>query len=283
MAYIFMRFPNGKKKALTLSYDDGVGQDIRLIDIMKKYGLKGTFNINSGLYASEEKHSSEGAIVGRMSKSSCLDLYLNGGMEVAVHGLNHAFLHQLPVNLCTQEVLQDRINLEKDFGCMVRGMAYPYGSYSDSVVETLKQCGIVYSRTTITTEQFGIPKDWLRLPATCHHMNPRLMELAHNFVDNAFNREPGLFYLWGHSYEFDQNVPNNNWGVIEEFAEYMGNREDIWYATNIEIYDYIAAYKQLVFSVGITKVYNPTCTILYFETDKGSYSVKPGETVQYEL
>ena len=89
--------------------------------------------------------------------------------------------------------------------------------------------------------------------------------------------------MWGHSYEFDQNVPNNNWGVIEEFAEYMGNREDIWYATNIEIYDYIAAYKQLVFSVGITKVYNPTCTILYFETDKGSYSVKPGETVQYEL
>ena len=50
---IFMRFPGGKKKALTLSYDDGVEQDIRLIDIMKKNGLKGTFNLNSGCYAPE--------------------------------------------------------------------------------------------------------------------------------------------------------------------------------------------------------------------------------------
>jgi len=54
MSAIQMLFPNGKIKAVTLSYDDGVEQDIRLIEIMKKYGLKGTFNINSGLYAPED-------------------------------------------------------------------------------------------------------------------------------------------------------------------------------------------------------------------------------------
>ena len=278
MGSIFMRFPGGKSKALTLSYDDGVRQDKRLIDVMKKNGLKGTFNINSGLYAPDGENSGN-----RMSKKEALALYLNSGMEVAVHGLTHPFLEQLPENLCTYEILQDRKNLEADYGYMIRGMAYPYGKYSDSVVTSLKQSGIVYARTTISTEQFTIPTDWLRLPTTCHHRNPRLMELARNFADNEFARSPGLFYLWGHSYEFDYNVPNNNWEIIEEFAEFMGKREDIWYATNIEIYDYIAAYNQLIFSMDYTTVYNPTCTTIFFKTNTGEYVVKPGEIVRYEF
>ena len=49
-----MRLKDGKTKVLTLSYDDGVVQDIRLIEIMNKYGLKGTFNINSALYLPED-------------------------------------------------------------------------------------------------------------------------------------------------------------------------------------------------------------------------------------
>lgn len=280
MSNIFMRFPGGKRKALTLSYDDGVEQDIRLIDIMKKHGLKGTFNINSGLYAPEGKVYPEGTIHRRMSKSMALDLYRNSGMEVAVHGLTHPFLEQLPENLCTYEVLQDRINLEEDYGTIVRGMAYPFGTYSDSVVDTLRQCGIVYSRTVESTEKFTIPTDWLRLPATCHHKNPRLMELARQFaeVTGKTNRGPALFYLWGHSYEFEAD---DNWNVIEEFAAYIGGREDIWYATNIEIYDYIDAYNRLIFSMDFTKVYNPTATELFFETKRGVYCVKPGETLSY--
>lgn len=275
MANLFMRFPEGKSKALTLSYDDGVEQDVRLIEIMKKHGLKGTFNINSGLYAPEGTTYPEGTIHRRMSRKMCQDLYGNSGMEVAVHGLTHPWLEQLPENLCTYEVLQDRINLEAEYGCMVRGMAYPFGTYNDSVVDTLKKCGIVYSRTVESTEKFDIPADWLRLPATCHHNNPRLMELAHAFAENTFSAKPGLFYLWGHSYEFEAN---DNWQVIEEFADFLGNREEIWYAANIEIYNYIAAYNQLIFSMDCTKIYNPTCTTLYFKTEKGTYCVKPGET-----
>lgn len=218
-----------------------------------------------------------------MSRREALDLYLNSGMEVAAHGLHHSYMEQLPENLCTYEILQDRKKLEADYGGIIRGFAYPYGATNDSVVASLKQCGIAYARTGVSKEQFSIPTDWLRMPVTCRHRNPRLMELANAFVNNEFLRGPGLFYLMGHSYEFDWNVPNNNWGVIEEFAEFIGNRENIWYATNIEIYDYIAAYNQLIFSMDYTKVYNPTCTTLYFKTNKGEYCVEPGKTLSYEF
>lgn len=274
MSSLLMRFPGGKVKALTLSYDDGVEQDIRLVDIMQKNGLKGTFNLNSGLYASEGTIYKPGTIQRKMTKKQCQDLFTDSGMEVAVHGYTHPYLEQLPVNICTREVLKDREALESDYGCIVRGMAYPYGTTSDKVVEVLKQCGIVYSRTTVSTEKFVLPTDWLRMPATCHHKNPRLMELARKFVEKLGNRGPLLFYVWGHSYEFEAD---NNWNVIEEFAEYIGGREDIWYATNIEVYDYVKAFNQLQFSTDVSKVYNPTAMTLYFEYSGVAYSIAPGQ------
>ena len=225
MKYRFLRFPNFKQKAVTLSYDDGVQYDAKLIEIMRKYGLKGTFNINSGLFSPEDGGR-------RMSKREAYDLYANSGMEVAVHGVKHYSLGEVNSMAVVKEVAEDRENLEEMFSRIVRGMAYANGSTSDEAVLILKACGIAYARTTVSTEKFDIPTDWLRLPATCHHGNPRLMELAKEFVEIQegegymwrWNHFPKLFYLWGHSYEFNDN---NNWEIIEEFAKYVGNREDI--------------------------------------------------------
>jgi len=272
---IVMRYPGGKSKAITLSYDDGVIQDVRLMKIMDKHGLKGTFNINSGLFPKEDAKDK-----GKMSRKQVLDLYTNSGHEVAVHGSMHPHYEEMYPPLVTDDVMKDRKELERMFGKIIRGMAYPFGTYNDDVVNCLKACGIAYSRTVESTEWFDIPTDWLRMPATCHHNNPKIMELADRFIEG--NRRPGdpcwLFYLWGHSYEFDND---DNWNVIEEFAQKTGNREDIWYATNIEIYDYVQAYKQLQYNIDLTKVYNPTQIDLWIShTDIGVIEIKAGETVE---
>lgn len=273
------RFPGFKAKAITLSYDDAVEQDIRLIEIMKKNGIKGTFNINTGLFSPEDKVFPEGQVHRRMSKKTAYDLYLENDMEIAVHAYSHPRLEALPsVEVCN-EVLKDREDIEAQTGKITRGMAYPYGSTSQTVVDCLKACGILYSRTTQTTMQFSIAEDWLRLPATCHHKNPELMNLAKNFVDLQVTNEPALFYLWGHSYEFDMD---NNWHVIEEFCDFVGNRDDVWYATNIEIFEYLEAYKQLKTSVDGNTVYNPTNTELFFNVEGKNYSLLPGETLHIE-
>lgn len=274
---IRMRFPQGKKKALTLSYDDGVEQDIHLIEIMKKNGLKGTFNLNSGLYKDEGTVYESGVIQRRMSKKEITELYKDSGMEVAVHGLTHPFLEKIPDNLCVAEIVKDRENLEKQFDVIVRGAAYPYGTYSDKVVEIMKMAGMAYARTTASTGNFDLPQDWFRLNPTCHHNNPALKELAADFVEER-RRDRGyplLFYLWGHSYEFEKD---DNWEVIERFASYIGGRNDIWYATNIEVYDYVESYAKLVFSMDGERVYNPTCQKIYLEVDGKPCSISSGET-----
>lgn len=277
MSNLLMRFPGGRPKAFTMSYDDGVEQDIRLMEIMDRHGLKGTFNINSGLFAPEGTVYPAGQVHRRMTRERAVRLYQGSGHEVAVHGLTHPFLEQLPAGRAAYEVVEDRRGLETLFGYTVRGMAYPFGTTSAAVTDVLRDAGIVYARTTVSTERFDIPRDWLRLPATCHHKNPRLGELGEAFIQKQDINGPQMFYLWGHSYEFEAN---DNWDVIERFAEQIGGKPDIWYATNIEIFDYITAYEQLRFSVDMTFAENPTSRDLYFMWDGKACQVKAGQTLQ---
>lgn len=275
----FIRFPEGKPKALTFSYDDGVEQDIQLINILDKYGLKCTFNLNSGLYSPDNATFTPGVVHRILSKNKSTALYSNSGHEIAVHSLTHPHLENLSDSIVLQEIKNDRQNLEQQFKTLVRGMAYPYGTYTDKTIEILKKAGIAYARTVISTDDFRIPTDWYRLTATCHHVSPNLMNLAHKFTENTplneiDKRDAWLFYVWGHSYEFESE---NNWEIIENFAKQVSAKSDVWYATNIDIYRYIKAYNHLQFSVCGRYVYNPSAIDIYFEFNKKTYMAKAGD------
>ena len=273
-----MKFPNGLERAVTLSYDDGVQQDRKFMEIIDRHGLKCTFNINSGEFAPEGKVYREGTIHRRMSKSECLELYKNSGHEVAVHALTHPHLELMTQPAVAYEIVEDRKNLEALFGGVVRGMAYPYGTYNDAVVDTLRTCGIAYSRTTKPTNAFDIPTDWLRLNPTCHHREPSIFELVDKFFgERRVENSPWLFYIWGHTYEFDEH---NNWELIEQLAEKLGGHDDVWYATNIEVYDYTAAQRALQLTVERTAAYNPSAVDVWLTVDGQSVCVPSGQTVQ---
>ncbi|MBP5662549.1 MAG: polysaccharide deacetylase family protein [Clostridia bacterium] len=275
-----MLFPGFKQKTLTLSYDDGVDDDIRLIDIMQKYGLKGTFNINTALFAPEGAAFAPGQVQRRMTEKQAYALYESFGMEVAVHTCTHPHLETLTSAEVAHEVLADRQNIEQATGKICRGMAYPYGTTSDSVVNVLRACGILYARTIVTRGDFSIPEDWLRLSATAHHNDPQLMELAKKFVEAPVPAHAvWMFYLWGHSYEFESS---NNWHVIERFAAFAGGREDIWYATNSEIFEYMEAYRLLRAGADGKLLYNPTDTELFFRIGADKYALAPGKELKIE-
>lgn len=255
--YQFLRFPNWKFKAITLSYDDDVIANRKLLETLNKYGLKCTFNLNSERFAKESGS-------GWLTKDEATDLFKNAPHEVAVHGAKHLSLAEVSPEAATRDVITDRENLERQFGRIVKGMAYANGSYNDTVVNILKHCGIKYARTVIPTNNFDIPTDWLRLMPTCHHNAKNMNELTDKFLSfkegDNYIYTPRLFYLWGHSYEFNDN---NNWDVIENFAKKVGNRDDIWYATNGEVYDYVKAFKRLEYSVDGKIIKNSTNIDLY--------------------
>lgn len=264
----WLRFPGGKKKALTFSYDDGVTADKPLVDILRKNGLKGTFNINSG---------SIGKSSGKLTAEEVIATYTPDVCEVACHGLMHATASYCDSAALCADVLEDRINLESLLNKRINGMAYANGDFPDYFVDICRSCGIYYSRTTVATHKFSLPTDWLRLHPTCHHNDPELNNLGDRFLNNDVVRAPYMFYVWGHSYEFDRD---NNWDLIEQFAEKMGGKDDVWYATNMELYLVWRDFKSLECSADGHIIYNPSPRSVWFEIAGKIYEVKPDTEIR---
>ena len=237
MRTVFLRYPGGKAKALTFSYDDGSVQDKRLAEIFDKYGMKSTFN-----FVSERMKDS-------FTKEQIKEYFLSKGHEIAVHGAFHRANGNIrPIEGIT-DVLECRLELEEKCDSIIRGMAYPdsgitqmgnFGTY-EMIKQYLTELDIAYARTTGDDNSFMIPADFHAWVPTAHHDNPRIMEYIDQFLKLDIStrvyharRIPRLMYIWGHSSEFDDN---GNWEHIEEICKKLANNDEIWYATNIEIYD----------------------------------------------
>jgi len=283
---LFLRFPGGKPKALTLSYDDGVDDDIRLITLMNQYGMKGTFNINTGLFPEEGTVFPKEQFHRRMTKKQVSDLFSNSPHEVAVHTLTHPHLEQMPFAPAMAEILDDCQNLEEMFGQTVRGIAYPYHGYTDDIVDALKKSRFLFGRTVNSSHNFAIPENPLALWPTCHHEEPELMDLTKKFIEadidqeNPFEPEPYLFYVWGHSYEFEWH---DNWEIIENFIKTVSGKKDVWYATNGEIFGYIDKWKRMDFTLSGRYAQNPTDIDLFMLYNGRYESIKSGETKKLSL
>lgn len=273
----YMRFPGGKQKAVTFSYDDGVKADLKLLEIFDKYGMKGTFNLNSLLFDCQNWHQ-------RMNEEETFNAFFGTVHEVALHGARHIFMSKVPLPEAINEVVQNRLYLENKFCRVVRGMAYAYNGYNDEIVAALKSLGVTYARTTEPSHSFDIPTDWLRLKPTCHHADPQFQKLLDKFVfsspsDDFKHREPWLLYIWGHSYEFDDN---NNWDLIENACDELSkHKKDIWFATGSEIYDYVQAYNSLIFSLDGERVFNPSHTPVFIEIRGKVYKIPAGGEVVF--
>lgn len=259
-------YPQGKTKAFTLSYDDGNEADRKLVPIFNKNKLKATFHLNSGLILNGDP--------GRITKEELKDLY--AGHEVSIHSLTHPFLDRCQKDVIVTEVLEDRRNLERLCGYPVRGMSYPMGTWNSEVLEVLGALGVVYSRTTQATDNFSLPQNWLLWHPTAHHAN-NILALADRFLARNYGMD--LLYVWGHSFEFDRVNCAATWEMIEEFCEKMSGHDEIWYAANIEIHDYITAQRRLIYSVDKDMVTNPSAISVWIQADGALLEIPGGATM----
>ena len=245
-----------------MSYDDGRDFDIRLAQIFREYGLVGTFHLNS---ARLDKP-------GFIKTAEVKEIY--AGHEVSCHMATHPFPVENPDISVIEEIVEDRRMLEAACGYVVRGMSYPFGNYDGRVIALCRAAGMEYSRTTQATNGFGLPQDFMAWHPTCHHKGGILEKLNAFYTPDKY-KHLKLFYVWGHSYEFNNE---GNWNLIEEFAKAAGNRPDTWYASNIEIADYVHALRMLRVSADRTMVYNPSAIEVWFTINGEKVSVLPGKT-----
>ncbi|MBE6674703.1 MAG: polysaccharide deacetylase [Ruminococcaceae bacterium] len=226
---------NGKTKAVTFSFDDGVTQDIRLIEILNRYGLKATFNLNSEFLGLEGTLDRNGRAVrhDKIPADRVKEIYK--GHEVAVHTLTHPFLPSLSDEEIVRQVETDRQNLSEICGYEVVSMAYPCGGENndDRVAEIIKNnTGVKLARGLCSTYDFGMQENLYRFKPTVYYVEECLDEVVDRFL--ALNTyTPSLLYIWGHSYEMDAEYIT--WEKFEEVCKRLSFRDDIFYGTNKEV------------------------------------------------
>jgi len=248
-------------KAITFSFDDGRVYDRKLVDIMNRYGLRGTFNLVSGLL------DKDGYVESKEVKA------LYAGHEVASHTVNHPNLTKCTDDELRHQVVDDCKALQALTGYPIRGLAYPGGEGDERVAAALPGFGIRYARLVGTHDWFAYPKRPCLWVSTCHI--GKMLEDGKKLMD--FTATPALMAIWGHSYEFNDN---QSWNQMEEFGRNYGKRKDIWYATNIETIDYYDAAKSLVISPDGNTIQN-LAKISVWATIRGkTYELKPGKVTR---
>lgn len=275
---IEMLFPEGKSKALILSYDDGRTEDRQLVKMMNKYGLIGTFHLNSNKLGTD----------GYLTKAEIKPLF--AGHEVSIHSANHPNLTALSKIDVIYEVVEDRKELERLVGYPVRGMAYPFGNNNEFVIDALKGLGIEYARTVEDTYGFSIPENFLKWHPSIHQFSKayfeqdkpendkieldRFYKLINDFINT---KDLALLDIWGHSWEMS-NI-QSKWDETEHFFKLVANHPSIHYSTQIDMVDYIHAFRSLKFSVEKNIVTNQSSVTIFFKKAGKSYSIAPGKTM----
>jgi hypothetical protein len=266
---VTVRFPQGKRKALIMSYDDGSEHDRRLVAMLNEYRLRATFNLNSERLGAPH----------HVSKSEVRALYQ--GHEVAAHGVNHLDLTTLSDKEIDREVADDQKALEDLVGAPVRGLAYPFGSYDERVIGRLSALGLLYGRTTHTTARFGLPARPLALGTSCHHN--QALELGARFLEHD-GSEMALLCVWGHSFEFDGFLSadrRKDWGYLETFCRLVQGQPDVYYATTFDMLDYLMAARALAGSSVSGRARNEAHRAVWLTHAGRSLVLGPGEVLAF--
>lgn len=191
-------------------WDDGVNDDIRLIEILRKHGAKASFNLNP---ATHQETRSGGfndkwqKPIQRLARGELRSVY--EGFTIANHSMTHPRPTEIPIEQWRGEVVDARKILQDWFQQPVLGFVYPYGGHDDATADVVREAGHVYARTTKNGTPCFPPADPMKFHADRHFHAEDFWER----YEQAKASGCGVFYFWGHSYELCRE---EQWTAFDE-------------------------------------------------------------------
>ncbi len=260
-------YPNGKWKAFNITYDDGVMQDLRFVELMNRYGLKGTFNLNSELMKIRFAWTHpNGMEVKRLDADTVRWLYR--GHEIASHTRTHPYMHDLSEEEVLDQLGRDKHDLEEMLGVEVAGFAVPFDYYSPMIADCARRCGFEYARMSEFSLRYTPCQDYWFWQTGFYHIEPGLMGFVDGFLDTE--EELAVCQIVGHSYDLDAE---ELWGAVEEILRKVSQDNSVWSCTNLELVRYLKAMDKAEIDGDV--IHNPSDLELWFEVDGMPICVPP--------
>ena len=205
-------------KIVALSFDDGTIYDLRFIELLNKYNIRATLNLNSKLdnfvwYFGDTP-------IERLKLNEVVEKY--DGHEVCSHSLTHPYFSSLSKEEIIRQVKEDCENLSKIFNRDINAFAFPFHDQTEEHIQILKEnLNLNYIRYSYFEESY-LPKDRYHIPLNALYNDNDLYEKLEKFKNNDLDNS--LFVIAGHSYEFEVR---NEWERIEELLKYLSSNKDI--------------------------------------------------------
>ena len=205
-------------KIVSLSFNDGTIYDLRFIELLNKYNIRATLNLNSDLdnfvwYFGETP-------IERLKLNEVVEKY--DGHEVCSHSLTHPYFSSLSKEEIIRQVKEDCENLSKIFNRDINAFAFPFHDQTEEHIQILKEnLNLNYIRYSYFEESY-LPKDRYHIPLNALYNDNDLYEKLEKFKNNDLDNS--LFVIAGHSYEFEVR---NEWERIEELLKYLSSNKDI--------------------------------------------------------
>ena len=260
-------YPGGKRKAFNITYDDGVMQDLRFVELMNRYGIKGTFNLNSELMKTGFTWTHpNGMEVKRLDVDTVRWLYR--GHEIASHTRTHPYMHGLTEQEVMDQLAGDKRELEEMLGVEVSGFAVPFDYYSPMIADCAKKCGFEYARMSEFSGSYEPCRNYWFWKTGFYHIEPGLEAFADSFFETE--QELAVCQIVGHSYDLDAE---NLWGTVEEILRRVSRAEDVWSCTNLELVRYLKAMDLV--DIHDAQIRNHSGMELWFEIDGKPVCIPP--------
>ncbi len=224
------------KKYFTLSFDDGTTEDEKMVELLKKYGIKASFCINTGLMDGNDVIEVAGNWR-RMSFDYAKENKVYEGFDVISHGFKHKELTFLSDDEIISEIKNDSEKIKELTGNTPVGFAYPggtayYNGYITSVM--LSSTGVRFARDTTDTFSFALPENFMAWNPTCSILDNKLFSVAEEFINAEATDGDLLFYAWDHPWAI---TAYNAWDKTERLFKMLSECDDIVFVSNTEFYN----------------------------------------------
>ena len=201
-----------RKKIFLFSFDDGTVWDGRLVELLNRCGIKGTFNLNSGLedfvWQFEDRFP-----VRRQVLSQIGDQYR--GHEIASHSLHHHRLDSLTPPQLRREVEEDATRLKEVFDLEEIGFGVPYTVCNEREVKIIRKL-VRYIRLSEFSDSFALPEDEYHIPIHGLYNDPDIRQKLRLCAQSDL--PVSLFVMAGHSYELEAL---GHWEYLEELLQFV--------------------------------------------------------------
>lgn len=200
------------RKIFLLSFDDGTVWDRRFVELLNKYGIRATFNLNSGLEDFVWYYEDQFPICRQVLSDTVTQYH---GHEIASHSLHHHWLNTLTPPQLSREVGDDCTALKELFGLAEIGFGVPFTACGPREVNIIRKF-VRYIRLSEISDSFAPPADPYHIPIHALYNQPDVRERIARFAESTL--PVSLFVLAGHSYEFEVL---DQWDYMEDLLQYI--------------------------------------------------------------